>query len=81
MRPSDLLGLVPEEIIPVCPKREWVNGIWPEDAMKTYLETEEVELLEKAATNVRDRLLIRRHCKVSGRLLDASLCLETPLGA
>jgi len=27
--------------------------------MKTYLEPEEVELLEKAATNLRDRLLIR----------------------
>jgi integrase/recombinase XerD len=27
--------------------------------MKTYLESKEVELLEKAATNVRDRLLVR----------------------
>ena len=27
--------------------------------MKTYLETEEVELLEKAATNLRDRLLVK----------------------
>ena len=27
--------------------------------MKTYLEPKEVELLEKAATNVRDRLLVR----------------------
>ena len=27
--------------------------------MKTYLEPEEIELLEKAATNLRDRLLIR----------------------
>jgi hypothetical protein len=27
--------------------------------MKTYLEREELELLEQAATNLRDRLLIR----------------------
>jgi len=37
--------------------------------MKTYLETEEVELLEKAATNLRDRLfvrlLFRLGCRVS----------------
>ena len=40
--------------------------------MKTYLETGEVELLEKAATNLRDRLLItllfRLGCRVSEAL-------------
>jgi len=40
--------------------------------MKTYLETEEVERLEKAATNLRDRLLVkllfRLGCRVSEAL-------------
>ncbi len=40
--------------------------------MKTYLETNEVELLEKAATNLRDRLLVRMlfflACRVSPAL-------------
>ncbi|MDO8636962.1 MAG: hypothetical protein Q7R34_12170 [Dehalococcoidia bacterium] len=40
--------------------------------MKAYLEQHEVELLEKAASNFRDRLLIRLlarlGCRVSGHL-------------
>jgi integrase/recombinase XerD len=39
--------------------------------MKTYLETEEVELLEREATNVRDRLLIRLLFYVAIRVSEA----------
>ena len=39
--------------------------------MKTYLEPEEVELLEKAATNLRDRLLIRILFKLGCRISEA----------
>jgi len=43
-----------------------------EETMKTYLETEEVELLEKATTNLRDRLFVRLlfhlGCRVSEAL-------------
>ena len=39
--------------------------------MKTYLEPEEVELLEKAATNVRDRLLIRLLFRLGCRISEA----------
>ena len=39
--------------------------------MRTYLEPEEVELLEKAATNVRDRLLIRILCRLGCRISEA----------
>jgi integrase/recombinase XerD len=39
--------------------------------MKTYLEWKEVELLEKAATNVRDRLLIRLLFHVGCRISEA----------
>jgi len=40
---------------PLAPETGWRVSL----VMKTYLEPEEVELLEKAATCVRDRLLIR----------------------
>ena len=43
--------------------------------MKTYLEPEEVELLEKAATNLRDRLLIRLLFRLGCRVSEA-LSLE-----
>lgn len=39
--------------------------------MKTYLEPEEVELLEKAAENVRDRLLIRILFRLGCRISEA----------
>ncbi len=39
--------------------------------MKTYLEPEEVELLEKAGTNVRDRLLIRMFFRLGCRISEA----------
>lgn len=39
--------------------------------MKTYLEPEEVELLEKAATNVRDRLLTRLLFRLGCRVSEA----------
>jgi len=39
--------------------------------MKTYLETEEVELLEKAATNLRDRLLVRLLFRLGCRVSEA----------
>ncbi len=39
--------------------------------MKTYLETEEVELLEKAASNLRDRLLIRLLFRLGCRVSEA----------
>jgi len=39
--------------------------------MKTYLETEEVELLEKAARNLRDRLLIRLLSHLGCRVSEA----------
>ena len=39
--------------------------------MKTYLETEEVELLEKAATNLRDRLLVRLLSRLGCRVSEA----------
>jgi len=39
--------------------------------MKTYLEPREVELLEKAATNVRDRLLIRLLFRLGCRISEA----------
>jgi len=39
--------------------------------MKTYLELGEVELLEKAATNLRDRLLIRILFKLGCRISEA----------
>jgi len=40
--------------------------------MKTYLETEEIELLEKAATNLRDRLLIRLLSRLGCRVSEAT---------
>ena len=40
-------------------------------AMKTYLEPEEVELLEQAATNLRDRLLIRLLFRLGCRISEA----------
>jgi len=43
--------------------------------MKTYLEPEEVELLEKAATSLRDRLLIRILFRLGCRISEA-LALE-----
>jgi len=39
--------------------------------MKTYLETQEVELLEKAATNLRDRLLIKLLFRLGCRISEA----------
>lgn len=39
--------------------------------MKTYLETEELELLEKAAANLRDRLLIRLLSHLGCRVSEA----------
>ena len=39
--------------------------------MKTYLELEEAELLEKAATNLRDRLLIRLLFRLGCRVSEA----------
>jgi len=39
--------------------------------MKTYLEPEEIELLEKAATNLRDRLLIRLLFRLGCRISEA----------
>jgi len=39
--------------------------------MKTYLEPREVELLEKAATNVRDRLLMRLLFRLGCRISEA----------
>ncbi len=39
--------------------------------MKTYLETEEVELLEKAASNLRDRLLVRLLFRLACRISEA----------
>ena len=39
--------------------------------MKTYLETEEVELLEKAATNLHDRLLVRLLFRLGCRVSEA----------
>jgi len=39
--------------------------------MKTYLETEEVELLQKAATNLRDRLLVRLLFRLGCRVSEA----------
>jgi len=39
--------------------------------MKTYLETEEMELLEKAATNLRDRLLVRLLARLGCRVSEA----------
>jgi len=45
--------------------------------MKTYLEPEEVELLEEAATNLRDRLLIRLLFRLGCRISEAlSLTVE-----
>lgn len=52
---------------------QWYRG-WrsnSEEAMKTYLEPEEVELLEKAATNLRDRLLIRLLFHLGCRISEA----------
>jgi len=40
--------------------------------MKTYLERQEVELLEKAATNLRDRLLIRLLARLGCRVSEAT---------
>ena len=42
--------------------------------MKVYLEPEEVALIEKAATNLRDRLLIRMLFHLGCRISEA-LCL------
>ena len=42
-----------------------------DDAMKTYLEPKEVALLEKAATNVRDRVLIRLLYRLGCRISEA----------
>lgn len=39
--------------------------------MKTYLETGEIELLEKASTNLRDRLLIRLLSRLGCRVSEA----------
>ena len=39
--------------------------------MKTYLETQEVELLEKEATNLRDRLLVRLLFRLGCRVSEA----------
>jgi len=39
--------------------------------MKTYLEAEEVELLEKAASNLRDRLLVRLLFRLGCRVSEA----------
>ena len=39
--------------------------------MKTYLETGEIELLEKAATNIRDRLLVRLLFRLGCRVSEA----------
>jgi len=39
--------------------------------MKTYLDPEEVELLEQAATNLRDRLLVRVPFRVGCRISEA----------
>lgn len=39
--------------------------------MKTYVELEEMELLEKAATNLRDRLLVRFLCRMGCRVSEA----------
>ena len=45
--------------------------------MKTYLEPEEVALLEKAATNLRDRLLVRLLSRLGCRVSEA-LALTVP---
>ena len=42
-----------------------------EEAMKSYIEPEEVELLEKAANCVRDRLLIRVLFRLGCRISEA----------
>ena len=39
--------------------------------MKTYLEPKEIDLLEKAATNLRDRLLIRLLFHLGCRISEA----------
>lgn len=39
--------------------------------MKTYLETEEIELLEKATTNLRDQLLVRLLFRLGCRVSEA----------
>lgn len=39
--------------------------------MKTYLEIDEIELLEKAATNLRDRLLVRLLFRLACRVSEA----------
>ena len=41
------------------------------EAMKTYVEPEEVTLMEKAATNLRDRLLIRLLFYLGSRVSEA----------
>jgi len=40
--------------------------------MKTYLEMKEIELLEKAATNLRDRLLVRLLARLGCRVSEAT---------
>ena len=57
---------------PVFSFYKWVTGKGSDEGMKTYLEQEEIEMMGKAATNFRDRLLIqmlfRLGCRVSEAL-------------
>jgi integrase/recombinase XerD len=39
--------------------------------VKTYLEPEEIDLMEKAATNIRDRLLIRLLFRLGCRISES----------
>ena len=57
---------------PVFSFYKWGPGKGSDEGMKTYLEQEEIEMMRKAATNFRDRLLIqmlfRLGCRVSEAL-------------
>ncbi len=57
---------------PVLSFYKWGPGKGSDEGMKTYLEQEEIEMMGKAATNFRDRLLIqmlfRLGCRVSEAL-------------
>jgi len=48
--------------------------------MKTYLDTREIELLEKAATNLRDRLLIRLLSRLGCRISEATALTIDDIG-
>ena len=53
---------------PVFSFYKWVTGKGSDEGMKTYLEQEEIEMMGKAATNFRDRLLIQMLFRLGGRV-------------